>query len=73
MHDYPGTDRVTGILEAISVSTGSLSPWLAVWAETRTEAADRHLGDALDDWLAGRGLADLRLGFQTNCRLDRSC
>ncbi|WP_328957763.1 hypothetical protein [Kitasatospora purpeofusca] len=63
LHEYPGTDRATGVLETISVCTGSLSPWLAVWAETRTEAADRHFEDALDDWLAVRGLADLRLGF----------
>ncbi|MFE6868135.1 hypothetical protein ACFVFS_16420 [Kitasatospora sp. NPDC057692] len=63
LHEYPGTGQVTGVLEAISVSTGSLAPWLAVWADTRTEAADHHLGDALDEWLVEWGLADLRLGF----------
>ncbi|GAA1139219.1 hypothetical protein F4556_006968 [Kitasatospora gansuensis] len=63
LHEYPGSERVTGVLETISVSTGSLTPWLAVWAETRTEAADRHLSDALDHWLFERRLADLRFGF----------
>ncbi|MGV9268192.1 hypothetical protein ACWDRR_26405 [Kitasatospora sp. NPDC003701] len=63
LHAHPGTEPVTGVLEAISVSTGSLSPWLTVWAGTRTEAADRHLADALDDWLFEGRLAGLRLGF----------
>ncbi|MFJ4670120.1 hypothetical protein [Kitasatospora purpeofusca] len=63
LHEYPGTVRATEALETISVCTGSLSPWLAVWAETRTEAAERHFEDALDHWLAERELADLRLGF----------
>ncbi|MFE2722196.1 hypothetical protein [Kitasatospora sp. NPDC059327] len=63
LHEYPGTGSVTGVLEAVSVSTGSLSPWLTVWAGTRTDAADRHLADALDDWLFEGQLADLRLGF----------
>ncbi|MEV6393457.1 hypothetical protein AB0M39_01495 [Streptomyces sp. NPDC051907] len=63
LHEYPGTEPVTGVLETISVSTGSLSPWLAVWAETRTEAAGRHLSDALDDWLFEGRLTDLRFGF----------
>jgi hypothetical protein len=38
-------------------------PWLAVWAETRCEAADRHLADAIDGWLFEGELADLQLGF----------
>ncbi|MFJ3791459.1 hypothetical protein [Kitasatospora sp. NPDC090091] len=63
LHEHPGTDHVTGVLEAISVSTGSLAPWLALWAETRTETADRHLSDALDDWLFEGRLTDLRFGF----------
>jgi hypothetical protein len=63
LHEYPGTEPVTGVLEAISVSTGTLLPWLAVWAGTRTEAADRHLRDALDGWLFEAELADLRFGF----------
>ncbi len=63
LHDYPGLGRATDVLETIAVSTGSLSPWLAVWTETRTEAAAHHLDDALDHWLADRKLADLRLGF----------
>jgi hypothetical protein len=61
--EYPGAEPVTGVLETVSVSTGVLSPWLADWAETRTEAADRHLCDALDDWLVEWQLADLRFGF----------
>ncbi|WP_037782215.1 hypothetical protein [Kitasatospora purpeofusca] len=61
--EYPGTDRATEVLETVAVCTGSLSPWLTVWTETRTEAAERHFEDALDIWLAERGLADLRLGF----------
>jgi hypothetical protein len=67
LHAYPATAPVTSVLETVSVSTGTLSPWLAVWAETRTEAADRHLDEALDEWIGGRpderSLAGLRLGF----------
>ncbi|WP_146258944.1 hypothetical protein [Streptomyces tateyamensis] len=63
LHEHPGTGQVTEVLEAVSVSTGSLSPWLAVWADTRTEAADQHLGAALDQWLTGRELPELRFGF----------
>lgn len=61
--EYPGTESATGTLETISVSTGTLLPWLAVWAETRAETAGRHLCDALDDWLFEGQLADLRFGF----------
>ncbi|MEV0189963.1 hypothetical protein AB0I39_15660 [Kitasatospora purpeofusca] len=64
LHEYPGNEGATGVLETVAVSTGSLSPWLAVWTGTRTEAAGRHLDDALDHWLAPPGLADLRLGFR---------
>ena len=63
LHEYPGTEPVTGVLETISVSTGTLLPWLAVWAETRTETAGQHLCDALDHWLFEARLADLRFGF----------
>jgi hypothetical protein len=63
LHEYPGIEPVTEVLETISVSTGTLAPWLAIWAETPTEAADRHLRDALDKWLFEGQLADLRLGF----------
>ncbi|MEU1424629.1 hypothetical protein [Kitasatospora sp. NPDC005751] len=63
LREHPGTDHAAGVLETISVSTGRLSPWLAVWAGTRTEAADRHLGAALDGWLVTPRFADLRLGF----------
>ncbi|WP_327189464.1 hypothetical protein [Streptomyces xinghaiensis] len=60
---YPGVEPVTGPLETIAVCTGTTAPWLDVWARTRTEAADRHLHDTLDDWLFEWQLADLRLGF----------
>ncbi|MFD9060249.1 hypothetical protein ACFVZ3_01880 [Kitasatospora purpeofusca] len=63
LHEYPGSDRATEVLETVAVCTGSLSPWLAVWTGTRTEAAEHHFQDALDHWLAERELADLRLGF----------
>lgn len=46
-----------------AVTTGTLTPWLAAWAEPPTEASDLHLSDALDDWLMRDELADLRLGF----------
>ena len=63
LHEYPGIEPVTEVLETISVSTGTLAPWLAIWAETPAEAADRHLRDAIDKWLFEGQLADLRLGF----------
>jgi hypothetical protein len=63
LHEYPGTDRVVSVLETISVSTGTLAPWLDIWAETRTEAADTHLRDAVHRWLLKGKLADLYLGF----------
>jgi hypothetical protein len=63
LHDYPGTDPVASVLETISVSTGTLAPWLAIWAETRTETADKHLRDAIHRWLLRGELADLYLGF----------
>ncbi|SDM83781.1 hypothetical protein [Nonomuraea jiangxiensis] len=59
----PGAQPVTGPLETISVSTGTLAPWLDIWAETRTLAADQHLRDALDNWLVEWQLADLHFGF----------
>jgi hypothetical protein len=63
LHQYPGTDPITAVLETISVSTGTLSPWLNIWAKTRTEAADKHLRDAVHRWLQQGQLADLYLGF----------
>lgn len=68
LDQYPGTGRATDVLEVIAVSTGTLVPWLASWRATRTEAADRHLHDALRRWLRGGDLADLRLGFYGNFR-----
>ncbi len=63
LHEYPGTDPITSVLETISVSTGTLAPWLDIWAETQTEAADKHLRDAVHRWLFRGELADLYLGF----------
>jgi hypothetical protein len=63
LHEYPGTDPITSVLETISVSTGTLEPWLDIWAETRTESADKHLRDAVRRWLLRGELADLYLGF----------
>ncbi|PKV89994.1 hypothetical protein [Streptomyces sp. TLI_146] len=63
LHSHPITGHITDILEALAVTTGTLAPWLALWAETRTEAADLHLSDALDYWLIEDELADLHLGF----------
>ncbi|MBD9702900.1 hypothetical protein IHE56_12500 [Streptomyces sp. ID01-12c] len=63
LHAHPGVGHVADVLETLAATTGTLGPWLAVWAGTRTEAADLHLGDALDRWLVEDGLADLRLGF----------
>lgn len=62
LHEYPGTEAAA-VLETISVSTGALAPWLAIWGETRTEPADRHLRDTVDGWLIEGGIASLRLGF----------
>lgn len=62
LHEYPGTGCATDVLETVAVSTGTLAPWLEVWAATRTVAADLHLDDALDDWLFEGRLAALRLG-----------
>ncbi|GAA1937899.1 hypothetical protein GCM10009738_08570 [Kitasatospora viridis] len=63
LHHHPGQAHVTDVLETVAVSTGALTPWLATWSATRTDAADQHLGDALDVWLHQGGLADLHLGF----------
>ncbi|WP_407835149.1 hypothetical protein ACE1OC_41500 [Streptomyces sp. DSM 116496] len=63
LHEHPGPAYIMGVLETISVSTRTLTPWLTIWADTRTEAADRHLDDALDDWLFETRLTTLRLGF----------
>ncbi|MEV6979117.1 hypothetical protein [Kitasatospora sp. NPDC093806] len=63
LHEYPGTAYVLGVLETVAVSTGALAPWLTAWAGARTEAADRHLDDALDDWLFEGQLGGLWLGF----------
>jgi hypothetical protein len=38
-------------------------PWLDIWAKTWTEAADKHLRDAVHRWPLRGKLADLYLGF----------
>ncbi|WP_438296160.1 hypothetical protein [Streptomyces sp. HUAS TT7] len=63
LHTHPSTGDIASILETLSVTTGTLAPWLAAWTETRTEASDLHLADALDHWLFEGELADLHLGF----------
>ncbi|MFC9970887.1 hypothetical protein ACFVH6_08305 [Spirillospora sp. NPDC127200] len=63
LHEPSGGQRVTDVLEFLSVSTGSLSPWLEIWADTRTPMADQRLNEVLDHWLCEWGLADLHLGF----------
>lgn len=63
LHEYPGTGPVASVLETISVATGTLRPWLDIWAGTGTEAADKHLRDAVHRWLRSGELGDLHLGF----------
>ncbi|GAA2840239.1 hypothetical protein GCM10010441_75720 [Kitasatospora paracochleata] len=63
LHHHPAGQHITDVLETVSVGTGALAPWLAIWSATRTETADRHLADALDSWLRWGELADLHLGF----------
>jgi hypothetical protein len=60
---YPGAEPIMSVLETISVSTGTLLPWLHIWSKTQTEAADKHLRDAVQRWLVRGELADLYLGF----------
>lgn len=52
------------MLETISVTTGTLEPWLGIWAEIRTETADRHLRDTVDWWLIEGGIAGLHFGCE---------
>ncbi|MGI5170986.1 hypothetical protein ACQEU3_42210 [Spirillospora sp. CA-253888] len=63
LHEQTEDQRVTDVLELLSVSTGSLTPWLEIWSRTRTPAADQRLNEALAHWLSEWGLADLHLGF----------
>ncbi|QKW18437.1 hypothetical protein HUT16_04580 [Kitasatospora sp. NA04385] len=51
------------VLETVSVATGTATPWLRAWSETRTPTAERHLTRAVGDWLYYDRLPDLRLGF----------
>ncbi|MEV7021770.1 hypothetical protein [Kitasatospora sp. NPDC093558] len=62
--EHPGTVRsATVALETVAVATGGLGRWLDEWTRTRTGPADRHLDDAVDEWLFEWQLADLRFGF----------
>ncbi|MFD9791386.1 hypothetical protein ACFWXK_10585 [Streptomyces sp. NPDC059070] len=63
LHSHPAIGHISDILGTLAVTTGTPAPWLAVWAETRIEASDLHLSDALEHWLFQGELADLRLGF----------
>ncbi|MER5887750.1 hypothetical protein ABT160_28375 [Streptomyces sp. NPDC001941] len=63
LHIHPGTGHVCDVLEVLAVTSGTLAPWLDMWARTRTRAADLHLADALEHWLIEDELANLRLGF----------
>lgn len=60
--EYPAADNAWDVLEALSVSTGTLAPWLGIWTGTRTEAADAHLRDAASWWLIEAQLSDLHYG-----------
>ncbi|GHB32181.1 hypothetical protein GCM10010331_18690 [Streptomyces xanthochromogenes] len=64
LHTHPTNGHITDVLETLSVTTNTLTPWLTVWADVRTDASDLHLSDALDRWLLQDELADLRLGFR---------
>ncbi|MFJ5229111.1 hypothetical protein ACIQBJ_04335 [Kitasatospora sp. NPDC088391] len=55
---------VAEVLETLALATGSVEPWLRVWAETGTPVADRHLADVLDGWLFGGRLPGLRFGHE---------
>ncbi|MCK7622339.1 hypothetical protein MUU72_04245 [Streptomyces sp. RS10V-4] len=61
--DLTRRPRGSRSLGGLAATAGTLAPWLAIWAETRTEAADRHLCDAVDDWLIEHELAVLHFGF----------
>ncbi|MFF4340583.1 hypothetical protein ACFY00_11665 [Kitasatospora sp. NPDC001540] len=51
------------VLETLAVATGTVTPWLTAWSETRTPTSERHLIRTIDDWLYFNRLPDLRLGF----------
>ncbi|UQA96468.1 hypothetical protein [Streptomyces halobius] len=63
LNTHSSTGHVIDVLETLAVTAGTLAPWLARWARTRTESADLHLGYALDWWLIEDELADLHFGF----------
>ncbi|MFD3514794.1 hypothetical protein [Streptomyces sp. NPDC058657] len=63
LHTYPGDGHIADVLEVLSAAAGTPVTWLAIWSETRTEASDLHLSDALDRWLWQDELADLHFGF----------
>ncbi len=46
----PGTPSVDEVLRLLVGATGTVTPWLAVWAGLRSPAADLHLADLFEDW-----------------------
>ncbi|MFF4740154.1 hypothetical protein ACFY2W_30370 [Streptomyces sp. NPDC001262] len=62
LHRFPSTAPVGDAVRVIAASTGTLKPWLDIWSNTLTPAADQHLEDLVDDWNAEWGMEDLRLG-----------
>ncbi|WP_033219474.1 hypothetical protein [Kitasatospora phosalacinea] len=57
------TANAADVLETLAVATGTATPWLAAWTETRTPTAERHITRTIDDWLHFARLPDLHLGF----------
>lgn len=62
LHQYPSSVPASAALEVIAAVTGTLKPWLDIWSDTLTPAADRHLADLVDRWNSEWGMEDLRLG-----------
>ena len=58
-----GPVSVRDILGVITVTTGSMRPWLDTWAATRTPAADAQLADLVHDVMFEGEITDLHLGF----------
>lgn len=63
LEEYPGPVPVTDVLTLLTVTADALAPWLAIWAATRTAAADRHLEFLLGHWLFEDEVSHLELGF----------
>ncbi|WP_405899839.1 hypothetical protein OG242_22325 [Streptomyces sp. NBC_00727] len=58
-----GPVSIRDTLSLITVTTGSMRPWLDTWAATRTPAADAQLADLVDDVMFEGEITDLHLGF----------